>query len=75
MGALLMVYVLSHTDLSTYYRLAVVKADATYELGAEIIKKCGLTVFSALAGFKFIGEKIAQEAGNIKAGLHLRPRL
>ena len=54
-GALLMDYVLSHTDLGT-----VVKTVVTSELGAEIAKKYGLTVFSTLTGFKFIGEKITQ---------------
>ena len=32
----------------------------TSELGAEIAKKYGLTVFSTLTGFKFVGEKITQ---------------
>lgn len=60
MGALLMDYVLSHTDLSGIKNPAVVKTVVTSELGAEIAKKYGLTVFSTLTGFKFIGEKITQ---------------
>lgn len=60
MGALLMDYVLSHTDLSAVKNPAVVKTVVTSELGAEIAKKHGLTVFSTLTGFKFIGEKITQ---------------
>lgn len=60
MGALLMDYVLSHTDLSNIKNPAVVKTVVTSELGAEIAKKHGLTVFSTLTGFKFIGEKITQ---------------
>lgn len=60
MGALLMDYVLSHTNLGTVKNPAVVKTVVTSELGAEIAKKHGLTVFSTLTGFKFIGEKITQ---------------
>lgn len=59
-GALLMDYVLSHTDLGTVHNPSVVKTIVTSELGAEIAKKYGLTVFSTLTGFKFIGEKITQ---------------
>ena len=59
-GALLMDYVLSHTDLGTVHNPSVVKTVVTSELGAEIAKKYGLTVFSTLTGFKFIGEKITQ---------------
>ncbi|MCC8014256.1 MAG: phospho-sugar mutase [Eubacterium sp.] len=60
MGALLMDFVLSNTDLSALHKPAVVKTVVTSELGAEIAKKYGLTVFSTLTGFKFIGEKITQ---------------
>lgn len=64
-GALLMDFVLRHTDLKRYKRPAVVKTVVTSELGAEIAKNSGLTVFSTLTGFKFIGEKITQfESGN-----------
>jgi phosphoglucomutase len=59
-GALLMDFVLNNTDLSKYKKPAVVKTVVTSELGAEIAKKKGLTVFSTLTGFKFIGEKITQ---------------
>ena len=59
-GALLMDFVLSHTDMNAYSRPAVVKTVVTSELGAEIAKKYGITVFSTLTGFKFIGEKITQ---------------
>ncbi len=59
-GALLMDFVLSHTDLSKYERPAVVKTIVTSELGAEIARASGLTVFSTLTGFKYIGEKITQ---------------
>lgn len=60
MGALLMDYVLSHTDLTQIKNPAVVKTVVTSELGTEIAKKHGITVFSTLTGFKFIGEKITQ---------------
>lgn len=59
-GALLMNFVLNHTDLDKYPRPAVVKTVVTSELGAEIAKKHGIAVFSTLTGFKFIGEKITQ---------------
>ncbi len=59
-GALLMDFVLSNTDSRSIHKPAVVKTVVTSELGAEIAKKHGLTVFSTLTGFKFIGEKITQ---------------
>ena len=59
-GALLMKYILKYTDLSKYSRPAVVKTVVTSELGAEIARKNGISVFSTLTGFKFIGEKITQ---------------
>ena len=59
-GALLVDYVLNHTDLSQVTNPAVVKTVVTSELGAEIARKKGLAVFSTLTGFKFIGEKITQ---------------
>ena len=58
-GALLMDYVLGSTDL-TGKKPAVVKTVVTSELGAEIARKHGITVFDTLTGFKFIGEKITQ---------------
>lgn len=59
-GALLMDFVLDNTDLSGLHNPSVVKTVVTSELGAEIARKKGLTVFSTLTGFKFIGEKITQ---------------
>lgn len=59
-GALLMRFILTYTDLSKYPRPAVVKTVVTSELGADIARKHGITVFSTLTGFKFIGEKITQ---------------
>ena len=59
-GALLMDFVLSNTDLSAVKNGAVVKTVVTSELGAEIARRKGFKVFSTLTGFKFIGEKITQ---------------
>lgn len=59
-GALLMNFVLSHTDVGQYAHPAVVKTVVTSELGADIARKHGIKVFSTLTGFKFIGEKITQ---------------
>ena len=59
-GALLMDYVLSTTDLEKINKPAVVKTVVTSELGAEIARKHGIPVFDTLTGFKFIGEKITQ---------------
>lgn len=47
----------------------MVKTIVTSDLGAEIARKQGVSVFSTLKGFKFIGEKITQfeqakESGN-----------
>ena len=66
-GALLMDFVLDNTDLSVLEHPAVVKTVVTSELGAEIAWEKGLTVFSTLTGFKFIGEKVTQfELAKIK---------
>lgn len=59
-GALLMDYVLSTTDLESVKKPAVVKTVVTSELGAEIARRKGIKVFDTLTGFKFIGEKITQ---------------
>lgn len=59
-GALLMNFILTHTDMSKYQHPAVVKTVVTSELGADIARKHSIAVFSTLTGFKFIGEKITQ---------------
>lgn len=59
-GALLMKFIISHTDIKKYKNPAVIKTVVTSELGAEIARRHGITVFSTLTGFKFIGEKITQ---------------
>lgn len=68
-GALLMDFILNHTDMSQYRHPSVIKTVVTSELGADIARKHGIAVFSTLTGFKFIGEKITQfeqakQAGN-----------
>lgn len=60
MGALLMDFVLSHTDMTRVQNPAVVNTIVTSELGAAIGRKYGCKVFSTLTGFKYIGEKITQ---------------
>ncbi len=59
-GALLTDFVIAHTDLTQLNNPAVIKTVVTSELGADIARKHGLSVFSTLTGFKFIGEKITQ---------------
>lgn len=63
-GALLTHYLISNKkDIN--YRNAVIKTIVTSELGANIAKSYGATVFDTLTGFKFIGEKIKEfEAKN-----------
>lgn len=59
-GALLVDFILAHTDLSVYQKPALVKTNVTSDLGAEIAGEKGITVFTTLTGFKYIGEKITQ---------------
>lgn len=56
-GALLTHYLISNKKEVTS-RDAVIKTIVTSELGANIAKAYGATVFDTLTGFKFIGEKI-----------------
>lgn len=56
-GALLTHYLVSNKkDINS--RDAVIKTIVTSELGANIARAYGATVFNTLTGFKFIGEKI-----------------
>lgn len=58
-GALLTHYLISNKkDINS--RDAVIKTIVTSELGANIAKRYGATVFDTLTGFKFIGEKISE---------------
>lgn len=66
-GALLVNFILKHTDMSQFPHPAIIKTIVTSELGADIARKYGVSVFSTLTGFKFIGEKITQfEQAKIK---------
>lgn len=56
-GALLTHYLISNKKKVTS-KDAVIKTIVTSELGANIAKAYGATVFDTLTGFKFIGEKI-----------------
>jgi phosphoglucomutase len=58
-GALLVWYLLERKE-EVCPRDAVVKTIVTSELGAEIARSYGATVFDTLTGFKFIGEKIRE---------------
>lgn len=60
MGALIADFVISNTDLGKYKKPALVKTVVTSDLGAEIAKANGFSVFETLTGFKFVGEKITQ---------------
>jgi phosphoglucomutase len=58
-GALLTHYLVSSKkDINS--QDAVIKTIVTSELGADIAKSYGATVFDTLTGFKFIGEKIKE---------------
>jgi len=58
-GALLTHYLISNKkDINS--RDAVIKTIVTSDLGANIAKSYGATVFDTLTGFKFIGEKIKE---------------
>lgn len=58
-GALLTHYLVS-SKKGISSRDAVIKTIVTSELGANIAKSYGATVFDTLTGFKFIGEKIKE---------------
>ena len=53
-------HVLRNTDLHRLLHPAIAKTVVTSELGIKIAQEYGLTVFSTLTGFKYIGEKITQ---------------
>ncbi len=59
-GALLVDYVLSNTDMDSIKKAAVIKTVVTSELGALLARSYGANIFTTLTGFKFIGEKITQ---------------
>lgn len=59
-GALMVDFLLSETNLSKMNKPAIVKSIVTSDLGAKIAKKRGVTVIETLTGFKYIGEKITE---------------
>lgn len=59
-GALLVDYLCARRNLAKMKNPAVIKTIVTSELGANIARAHGATVFSTLTGFKYIGEKITQ---------------
>lgn len=59
-GALLMKYILENLKIDPSLKPAIIKTIVTSELGAKIAEKHGLSVFTTLTGFKYIGEKITQ---------------
>lgn len=59
-GALLMNFILTHSNIQEYQHPAIIKTVVTSELGADIARNYGIKVFSTLTGFKYIGEKITQ---------------
>ncbi len=67
-GILLIDFILSSLDKNVYKKPAVINTIVTSELGAEIARKNGATVFSTLTGFKYIGEKIMQFENAKKSG-------
>ncbi len=58
-GALLTHYILSSRDDIDKHS-AIIKTIVTSDLGGNIAKSFGATVFNTLTGFKFIGEKIKE---------------
>ena len=59
-GILLADYICSKKDFTKLQKPAIINTIVTNELGIKIAKEYGITSFSTLTGFKFIGEKINQ---------------
>ena len=59
-GVLLVDFLIEKLDRNLVKKPAIVKSIVTSELGAEIARKKGVSVFSTLTGFRFIGERITQ---------------
>jgi phosphoglucomutase len=60
LGALLIDYILSHTDQVLFSNARVLKTIVTSELGQTIAESYGVKTINTLTGFKYIGEKIHQ---------------
>ena len=59
-GVLLVKFLIEKLNRKTTSKPAIVKSIVTSELGAEIAKTSGVSVFSTLTGFKFIGERMTE---------------
>lgn len=59
-GILLIDFLMSKYDTSKFKKPAIINTIVTSEMGAQIARAKGATVFSTLTGFKYIGEKIMQ---------------
>lgn len=60
LGALLLDYILRHTDQKLLQDARMIKTVVTTELGRAIADSYGVQTIDTLTGFKFIGEKIKE---------------
>lgn len=60
LGALMLDYILSHSDLDLLKSGRMLKTVVTSELGKAVADYYGIKTVNTLTGFKFIGEKIRQ---------------
>lgn len=60
LGALLLDYILSHTNPQVYQNPRMIKTVVSTELGRAIAESYDVKTLDTLTGFKFIGEKINQ---------------
>ncbi|RYG71781.1 phospho-sugar mutase [Lentibacillus lipolyticus] len=60
LGALLLDYILRHTDSKLLPTARMIKTIVTSELGRRIADSYGVQTLNTLTGFKYIGEKIRQ---------------
>ncbi|GAA0435928.1 phosphoglucomutase [Lentibacillus halophilus] len=60
LGALLLDYILKHTDRQLLANARMIKTIVTSELGRRIAESYGVRTIDTLTGFKYIGEKIRQ---------------
>jgi len=60
LGALLLDYILSHTDQGTLSKARMIKTIVTTELGRSVADSYSVPTLETLTGFKFIAEKIGE---------------
>lgn len=60
LGALLLDYILSHSDPASFKNACMIKTVVTTELGRAIADSYKVKTIDTLTGFKFIGEKIKE---------------